>query len=194
MSVTTVYVVRWDDPDRYQILLYDLPEVPSALKLFQGVSKAEGWIAPPVYSYEPRREAPDFWHLVGSGTIVMRPAVVEALGGYIHPAGELLPLRLVGHDEELVAFNILRDVDCLNPDAYSLDELRLYTDFLPHRLPESGFFKIPQMDDLEIFVLERSDDPETLRQAIERNGFRGLRFEPVWASDGSVPQVNLFGL
>ena len=49
-------------------------------------------------------------------------------------------------------------------------------------------FKVPQVDDVEIFYLERSDDEETLRDSIERHGFRGLRFDPVWANDGGVKQ------
>src|SRR4029077_9984253 len=95
-----------------------------------------------------------------------------------------LPLRLSGSNETFLALNILRDIDCLNPDAYRINDLEVYTDFIAHRLPESGLFKIPQVDHLQIFYLERDDDEETLREAIERHGFSGLSFRPGWAGGG----------
>jgi hypothetical protein len=194
LSVEVVYRVRWDDLDRYQALMYDLPDAPSELTTFNGVSKASWWEPPPVYSDSPRLEEPDLWHLSGCAAIVMLPAVAEELAEYLHPVGELLRLRRSGSDEGFVALNILRDVDCLNPDAYRIDDLEIYTDFIEHRLPEGGLFKVPQVDDVEIFCLERDDDGETFRDAIDRLSLRGLRFDPVWSTDGTVGPVNLLAL
>jgi hypothetical protein len=187
----TIHIVRWDDPDRYQALLYDLPAVPRELRTFDGRAKRGTWETPPVYVDGPRLEAPDFWRLVGSATIVVSPQLAQELGGFLHPVGELLPLRLSGTGETLLALNILRDVDCLDPAADDLDNLNVLTQFLVHRLDESGLFKIPQVDDVEIFYLERTDDAETLRQTIETRGLRGIHFVPVWSSDGSIEPVNL---
>jgi hypothetical protein len=191
MSDAVVYLVGWEDLIRYQSFLYDLPKTPHELRHFDGASKEDWWEPPPIYSEYPRREAPDFWHLFGVATILTSPTVVEELGGFFHPVGELLPMRATGTNETFLALNILRDVDCLNPDAYRIDDLEIYTDFIAHRLPESGLFKVPQVDNTTIFYLERSDDDETLREAIDARGYRGLRFDPVWSSEGSVVPINL---
>jgi hypothetical protein len=47
---------------------------------------------------------------------------------------------------------------------------------------------------VDIFYLERSDDGETFRDALDRHGYSGLIFEPVWTSDGSIRPLNLIGL
>lgn len=191
MSEAVVHRLVWEDLGRFQSLLYDLPEVRPELRSFQGRAKEEWWEPPPVYSDMPRLAEPDLWHLVGVATIVMAPEVAEELGGFLHAAGELLPLRMSGTNRTLFALNILRDVDCLDPTRYRPQEGDAWTDFIEHRLDESGLFKVPQLDDVEIFHLERSDDDERLPETIERNGYRGVRFEPVWADDGSVSPVNL---
>jgi hypothetical protein len=105
-----------------------------------------------------------------------------------------LQLRVSGTGEQLHALNILRDVDCLNPEAYRLDDLEMYTDFLEHRLAESGLFKIPQADDFALFYLERPDDDQSLRETISVRELRGLRFQAVWSSDGEIDPVNLLGV
>lgn len=194
MSEATVHRVRWDDLERYQVLLYDLPEIPASLRVFDGRPKADWWEAQTVYSDSPRLEAPDIWHLVGVATIVVSPDVASELASFFIPVGELLPLRMSGTNEELLALNVLRDVDCLNPAAYKLEDLELYTDFVEHRLPESGLFKIPQIDEVEIFYLERDDDASSLREVIDGGGYTGITFEPVWSNDGAVQPVNVLGL
>jgi hypothetical protein len=194
MSESLVYRIRWEDLEHYQALLYDLPETPQALQWFDGTSKGDWWDAPPVYSDMPRLKAPDLWHLVGVATIVMSLEVVEELAAFLHPVGELLPLRMSGTGEGLLALNILRDVDCLNLERYRDAELEVWTDFVPHRLPESGLFKVPQVDRVEIFYLERSDDGETLRARISENDYHGIIFEPVWSSDGDVEPINLVAM
>jgi hypothetical protein len=194
MRTATVYAVTWENLSRYQSLLYDLPDVPSGLRVFNGRAKESWWEPPPVYVEQPRLEAPDFWHLFGVGTFVMKPRLAETLGAFLHPVGELLPLRLSGANETLLALNILRDIDCLNPSAVDIDSLEVYSDFVPHRLPVSGLFKVPPVDRVHIFYLERSDDPASLRTVIETNRYRGLRFDPIWSSDGSIAPVNLMTL
>jgi hypothetical protein len=108
-------------------------------------------------------------------TIVASAEVTHELASFLVPVGELLPLRMSGTNEELLALNILRDVDCINPSAYNLEALELYTDFLEHRLPESGLFKIPQVDEIEIFYLERDDAPSSRRGVTEGGGLRRNR-------------------
>lgn len=186
-----MYLVEWDDLDRYQSFLYDLPDVPRELYRFDGQSRRDSWTPQPIYAERPRLEPPDLWHLWGTATIVMAPPVAELLADFVDPVGELLPLRRSGTGETFLALNILRDVDCLDPAGDNLDELELYTMFVEDRLPESGLFKIPQCDDVAIFYLDRAGEEETLREAIERHDLHGLLFVPVWASDGSVAPVNL---
>ena len=190
----TVFRVRPDDLERYQALLYDLPEVPAAVRKFDGTPKSDWWERVPLYSDAPRLEAPDIWHLVGAAAFVMSSVVAETLRGFLHPVGELLPVRVVGAEESFEVLNIVRDVNCLNPEADRLDDLEMYSDFIEHRLPESGLFKIPQTDTVDIYCLERSDDDDTFRDALHRHGYSGLRFEAVWASDGSIRPFNLIGL
>jgi hypothetical protein len=194
MGDATVFRVRPDDLDRYQAFLYDLPEVTPGIRHFDGTAKEEWWEPVPLYSDAPRLEAPDIWHLVGSAAFVMSSIVAESLGSFLHPVGELLPVRVVGARESFEVLNILRDVNCLNPEADRIDDLEIYSDFLEHRLPESGLFKVPQLDTVDVFYLERSDDGDTFRDSLDRHGYSGLRFEPVWTSDGSIRPLNLIGL
>jgi hypothetical protein len=132
----------------------------------------------PLDSDAPRLEVPDIWHLLGSAAFVMSSGVVERLAGFLHPVGELLPVRVVGASDSFEVLNILRDVNCLNPEADRIDDLEIYSDFVEHRLPESGLFKIPQLDTVDIFYLERTGDDDTLQNALDCNGYSGLRFEP----------------
>ena len=98
LTESIIYRVRWDDLDQYRDFLYDLPDAaPPELTTFDGVSKADWWQPQPIYSELPRLEAPDFWHLWGCATIVMSPTVVEEIAGFLHPVGELLPLRCFGY-------------------------------------------------------------------------------------------------
>lgn len=194
MSDVSVYRIRWEDVNRFQALLYDLPEIPRELRVFDGRPKSEWWEPVPVYSDAPRLEVPTFWHLIGVATIVVTPDIATEFERFFVPAGELLPLRLSGTGIEFFALNILNDVDCLNPAAYDLDDLELYTDFLEHRLPESGLFKIPQVDEVEIFYLERLGDEHSFKDLVEENGYRGITFEPVWSNDGSIRPVNILAM
>jgi hypothetical protein len=51
-----------------------------------------------------------------------------------------------------------------------------------------------QVDEIEIFYLERDEDPSSLRGVTVGGGFAGFVFEPVWSTDGSVHPVNILGL
>jgi hypothetical protein len=192
MSEATVYRVRWADLDRFQSFLVDRPDPPLETWLqFAGVRLADSWTPLPIYSDQPRLQRPSFWHLVGAAVIVVEHEVVDLVGQFLYPAGELLPLRETGTDKEFLALNILRDTDCLDPSADRIDELTVVPDFIPHRLPESGLFKVPQLDTTHIFYLERSDDHGSLIKTIERYELTGLRFEPVWTSAEGPQPTNL---
>jgi hypothetical protein len=190
-SVCTVYVLRWADPDRYQWLSYDTAEAPPEITSFNGVPKGDWWEPQPVWRPYPKRERPDFWMLAGVAAIAFAPETAEELGEFLHPVGELLPVYERDTEEPFLVLNILRDVDCLNPAAYAIDDLEIFTEFIEHRLPDSGLFKIPQVDSIEIFSVERDDDEGSLSEVIEHRGYRGVHLLPVWTSDGTVQPINL---
>ena len=123
--------------------------------------------------------------------IVMDGDVIDLAADFVHPAGELLPLREAGTDREFFALNILKDIDCLNPEAIHVEELEIRPDFLPRRLPESGLFKVPHLDITHIFCLERSDDQRSFISTVEVNELTGLRFEPIWNSTQGAAPINL---
>ena len=100
-------------------------------------------------------------------------------------------LREAGTGHEFFALNILKDIDCLNPDAIRVEELNIQPDFLPRRLPESGLFKVPHLDTTHIFYLERSDDPDSFIRTVDVNELTGLRFESVWNSAEGAAPINL---
>jgi len=153
---------------------------PPEIKQFDGASKENWWEAPPVFNYRPRHEEPDFWALAGTTTFAMTAQLTESLGGFLHPIGELLPIRFIGRDEEFVPLNVTNAVDCLDPEfGHTHQSAR----FVEHRLPGSGLFKVPQLD-RETLYLERDDDDERLRECIDERGLRGLVFTPVWSSRG----------
>ena len=81
-----------------------------------GTPKEDWWEPPPLYSDMPRLEAPDLWHLVGPAAFVITEKTAGLLGKFLHPVGELLPVRVAGATEPFVVLNILRVIDCLNPD------------------------------------------------------------------------------
>jgi hypothetical protein len=192
MSETTVYQIGWD-VDRYQAFLYDLPSPELEMWLFDGLPRRDSWSPQPVYSDQPLLERPDIWHLVGSTIMIMSKEVVELLEPFLSRAGELLPFVVSGSNEEVLGLNILKVVDCIDPRAYSLDDLQLYPAFLEHRLPESGLFKIPQLATGHVFYVERNDDEDSLRSRIARYGLRGANFDLVFSSSAGPVPINLFG-
>jgi hypothetical protein len=186
-----VFRIRWD-VRRFQAYLYDIPgPLADELRCFAGTPKAERWTPQPVYSDHPRLERPDIWHLIGVATMVMDAGVVQQVEPWLIEAGELLPLVVSGTGETVYALNILQDVDCIDPVAFSLDEMRLQPVFLEHRLPESGLFKLPQVDTVDMFYVERDDEQETFRARIEERGLTGLDFQRVWSSEDGPARMNM---
>jgi hypothetical protein len=195
MNEATVYLLTWEDLDRYQSLLFDLPD-PDYLEefCFDGRPKEPHWTTPPVYIDAPRLERPDFWHLVGAAVLVMDIKVMDLLEPHLSMAGELLPVIVSGSTETLYALNILRDIDCLDPAHYVPCELSLRPYFLEHRLPESGLFKLPQTDATQMFLLERSDDADSFRRRVEQNKLRGIEFQRVWSSVDGPEDMDLLNM
>jgi hypothetical protein len=191
VSEATVYRLDWD-VERFQSYVYDLPDPELDLWLFDGTPRLSNWKPLPVYSDYPRLESPDIWHLVGAAVLVISTDVIDLLEPFISRAGELLPLVVSGTGEEVFALNVLEDIDCVSPGGYSDDDLNLSFDFLEHRLPESGLFKIPQCDTVLIFYVERDDDVDNLRQRVAHHGLSGVSFEPVWSSTSGARPINLF--
>jgi hypothetical protein len=187
---STVFRIAFDASD-YQTLTYDLKDPPIDLWHFDGRSRVASWSPQPVYIERPRLQRPDFWHLFGAAVIVMGPPTIEALEPFITAAGELLPLVVSGTNEELLALNVLEDIDCVDPAAYRLDDLILDPHFLEHRLPESGIFKIPQTDTVDIYYVERDYDTDSFRKRILDYGLRGIDFLRVWSSSEGPEPVNL---
>jgi hypothetical protein len=192
MSDATVYRVKWS-PDRYQALLYDLPEIPDHLLKFDGTSKLDSWTAPPVYVDQPRLDKPDIWQLVGASVIVVSDDVAARLDPFLTTVGELLPVVVTGSSDALFALNILDDIDCLDSLQVIAQELFVPPVFLKHRLPESGLFKVPQLDKVQIFYLERDEDHDSLRRRVEDEGLHGLVFEAVWSAAHGPRIPNLLG-
>lgn len=180
------------DVERFQYFLFDRFDLPLEMLLFDGTPRRETWQPQPIYVERPRLEPPDIWHLAGAAILVMDDDVVKRIEPFVSMAGELLPVYVAGTGEPYHALNILADIDCLRPGSYSLDYLEFYPDFLEHRLPETGLFKISQLDTAETFHVERADDRESFRLRVEENGLRGLEFEPVWSSETGPPSLNLF--
>ena len=143
---TTVFRVGWTDLDRYQSLLVDLADPPYEVwDQFAGAPLADAWVPLPVYIEQPRLEQPSFWKLIGAAVIAMEDEVIDLVAEFIYPVGELLPLIESGTGRKFSALNILRDIDCLSPSAVQVESLTFTPDFLAHRLPESGLFKVPQV-------------------------------------------------
>jgi hypothetical protein len=190
VSESLVYRIGFD-VERYQSLLFDLPEPPS--ELFNGRPRASTWTPQPVYAYESRLDRPDIWHLFGAAVLVLDEEVVETLEPFVSMAGELLPLRRVPTQEELFALNVLGAIDCLAPGSWSDDDISIVPNFVEHRLPESGLLKVFPIDMADIFALERDDDEDSFRRRVERNGLRGLTFELVWSSSSGpvVPDLSV---
>jgi hypothetical protein len=191
VSEATVHRIGFDVV-AYQALVFDLPNPTREDFRFAGQSKLVSWVPRRVYVDGPRRERPDIWHLFGAAVLVMSESIVALLEPFVTGAGELLPLVVSGTDEELLALNVLEVHDLIDPAAYSLDTLELYPHFLAHRLPESGLFKLPQTDTVDIFHLERVEDDDSFRARVERHALKGIEFQRVWSSKTGPEAMNLF--
>jgi hypothetical protein len=183
------------DPDRYQSFLYDLPsdETEIDLWMFNGASRSATWTPMPIYSQSPRLQQPDIWQLVGAAVLVFSEEVAQALEPFVSIAGEQLPLRVSDGDTLMYALNILKDVDCLDKSSSDFEDpsLRRLT-FIEHRLPESGLFKVPEYETVDIFHVERAGDRDSFRRRVEQHELEGVSFRTVWASDRGMVPVDLF--
>lgn len=194
MDVSVVYRVTWD-VERFQVLLYDVPEesMEPDLWMFDGTPRARSWTPLPVYADAPRLERPDIWCLAGAAVIVVPQSVGQELDSHLWATGELLALESRDFDEPLLLLNITRDVDCVDRGASTFDDaLTMSLSFHPDRLPESGLFKVPECDTTEVLYLERDSDGDPLRRRLAESGLRGPQFEPIWSSETGATKVDFF--
>jgi len=188
VSNAAVYRICWEGG--YQSLLYDLPEPDPDLWVFDGRSRLESWTMPPVYVEEPRLQIPDIWRLIGAAVLTVSESTAQLLEPFLTSSGELLPLRLPGSGR-LLALNVTRDVDCMDVASLSLETMSLKPEFIAHRLPESGLFKVPIVDTTQVFHLQRDDDEDTFMQRVLRERLRGISFELVWSTQAGAQAINL---
>jgi hypothetical protein len=193
LSESRVYLVTWD-VDRFQALLYDLPEEDVSLErhlLFDGRSAVESWTPLPVYSDQPNLERPDIWYHADTHLPVMSGEVLDQLEPVISPLWEPLLLTVSGTEEELFMINVLNVRDALEPGAHSADDLWAFPHFVEHRLPDTGLFLVPQLSS-KVFYVERADEDDTLLGRIQHRSLRGMVFLPIWSSSSGAAEANLF--
>jgi hypothetical protein len=153
--------------------------------MLDGYPKGGSWSPPPVYSPQPLRDLPDFWHLFGVGGLVVGERAREEVGSHLEAVGELLSLTT--QRRQLWLSNITRVYDCLDEDATQRDvpggEIDRYA-FLEHRLPELSLFKIPETVTTDLFCVHRGDDPDIeFLTCVRDAGLTGLLFHPAWDSE-----------
>jgi hypothetical protein len=191
-SVATVHLVRpvLANPE-YQYMLFDLPEdeMPS-FERFDGIPRGSAWTPMPVYVPEPKLEEPEVWHL-GVSLFVMSRQTVDILEPFVAHSAELLPLTTSDGRADLVAVNVVRTFDCLSPNAVKREPLGVVPEFLAHRLPETGLFKIPQLSMTLVFCVERDDDDDSFRRRAEDLGLTGVGFVRVWSSETGPEEMDL---
>jgi hypothetical protein len=184
------------DPERYQVLGFD-PPPPIETSKFDGTPKGQTWTTQVVRPYERQLVAPDIWFVAGAFTIAMPPRVVSLLDPFVSAAGELLPLEVAGSGEELLALNILRTLDCVDPELSVArpDMLGFSLVFLPDRLPrQGGLFKVPLggLAVTEIFFVDPLNAADSLRARVDSLGLTGLSFERVWSPESDAAVIKDF--
>ena len=155
--------------------------------LFDGSSKAEGWVPVRMYLLErhsarakrlKRADLP--WS--GHDSIALSSHAVDVLGPFLLRYGELLPLSC--ESEELWVFNITNVVDALIEEASDLE--RFSTGrimminrhvFDPVAIGDSEMFRIPQLLRSPIFVTQSFVD------LVDTTGLKGTPFGLVWELD-----------
>jgi hypothetical protein len=172
------------DVNHYQSLFTEREE--DQLKLLMDCTpKLSTWAPPPVFVYEPKLQAGDFY---GSPpcTLITNPHATMMIGKYLEMAGELLPLPY--QDQVMTVLNVTECINCLNPheSTWLTDDegVKLYPTtyvFYPNRFSESRIFKIPETYGAEILVVELQEDGvDEFRYAVERAGLKGLLFKELW--------------
>jgi hypothetical protein len=175
------------DGDRYQYFAADRPEDPWVLR-FDGSSKEETWIPPPVYIPYPKHRAGAFYN-ANPSNLIATPEATERLNSHFSFAGELLPLPYKG-----TVFTLLNVTQCIDVLDHDRTEFNILPSgikagierfaFLAHRFVETSLFKIPEFKGGEIFVLEGANDFEMeFREAVAAYGFEGLIFKEIWCEN-----------
>jgi hypothetical protein len=182
-----IYRVR-PDVNHYQyFLLEDNKLLLSDMLKFDGTPKAENWVPPAVYIYEPKLKAGNFPDLWTTATIVVDEVALKHLLGFLEWSGELLPLP---HEGKL--YHVVNLTGCYNVLDVHRTKWRYEKGTLPidryvfhrKRLPETPLFKIPETCTYEVLTCEGRNDPEhEFKGRVEQLGLKGLRFEELWSSE-----------
>lgn len=174
------------DVNHYQSFL---PEDDDRAKVgdFDGSSQLETWEPPPVFIYEPKLKAGDFFNF-SSDCLIANPRATEALRTLFEMAGELLPLPY--KSEIYTILNVTQCLDCIDyektkwrrtPDGEIITSTTRQFAFRPARVSESPIFKFPE-DCFGVYVVEGLLDPEDeFREIVRREGLKGLVFEEIWS-------------
>ena len=175
------------DVNRFQYFLTEREEDWESL-VMDGTSKAESWIPPLVYVYQPKLEKGDFYNF-SNGILISSPEATEALRTQFEIAGELLPLPY--GDKNFTLLNVTECIECLDEKTTEWVigkttgeriSIKSYA-FHSNRFSESDLFKIPQTCKTEILYVEGIKDYEdSFRYAVESNALRGLKFQEIWNS------------
>lgn len=181
---------------QYQYFLAAGGDKSARLLNSKGMSKGEGWTPPEVYIQRPLNKEGALYNWDGS-TLIFPPHVATLLMPYILMAGEALPLP---HDDEVYTlFNITKVVDCLDIER---TKWRLYNGvksgtitryaFLEDRLPESPFFKLPDMRHEVLLQQGHNKFDEAVFDIIEAHKLEGIRFQEIWRSDDHEPKRSAY--
>jgi hypothetical protein len=170
-----IYQLENEDVDQY---CYFLPARDSDADSMEMdcTPRQRNWQPPRVILYgEKGSKMGDFLQFT-TDALIVSPKASRVLRPFFEAAGELLPLRYKGVTYHLV--NITQCVDCLDPSSPSV----LLPVLVPHLLPATHLFKLPQTDTTAIYLIEgRSKSEEEFRRAVESNGLTGLAFYEVWS-------------
>lgn len=174
-----VYQVK-ADIDNYCSLSQDLGGFEPLLRLekWSSLSKChtvtEPLTPPEVYVDRPKLRRGDFWAFSPFHTFALPPASVEKVRSFLEEAGELLPLPY--KTEVFSIFNVLKCVDCVDPETEALGILN--RSYIAAQIP-CGIFRDPQ--GVYMFVSEFTGDPATEFKAyVDRERMTGLIFREVW--------------
>lgn len=179
------------DVNEYQALSPDTEGEHCTSIDFDGTSKLDGWVAPPVFSLYPKRKTGDFWAYWGSmGTMAITPQAVQKLSNILEIAGELLPLPF--GEETFYLVNVLECINCLDTDksvwfnnSRKIGTPQKYV-FHPSRFTTT-LFKIPETCLGEILALELEGDPYAEFKAfVEAKKMKGIRFKEIWSGSPSA--------
>lgn len=176
------------DVRHYQYFLTEREE--DALMLIMDCTPiSDRWIPPPVFIFEPKLKAGDFFQF-SSSVLITSPRATELLRTHLEMAGELLPLPYQG--QEFTLLNITECINCLDyqNSEWVTDEqtgtalwLKKYA-FHRHRFTESSLFKIPETSRSEILLVEGLHEPEEeFRAIVQREHLEGLIFEELWCDE-----------